>query len=114
MEATYAPARASLLDPMRAWRGEIRERLPESALRQVSRAVTRHPLYECKAAGIEVWFSQTPMRLINWELPLILRFRLGPVIRAVSAFAWPHFGAVPRFSSRFLRSVNRSVSCNAP
>ncbi len=91
MEATYAPARASLLDPMRAWRGEIRERLPESALRQVSRAVTRHPLYECKAAGIEVWFSQTPMRLINWELPLILRFRWGPVLRAVIAFAMASF-----------------------
>ena len=27
------------------------------------------------------------MRLINWELPLILRFRVGPILRAVIAFA---------------------------
>jgi putative transposase len=31
------------------------------------------------------------MRLINWELPLILRFRLGPVLRAVIAFAIASF-----------------------
>ena len=38
-----------------------------------------------------LWFSQTPMQLINWELPLILRFRLGPVLRAVIAFAIASF-----------------------
>ena len=31
------------------------------------------------------------MRLINWELSLILRFRLGPVLRAVIAFAMASF-----------------------
>ena len=40
---------------------------------------------------LELCFSQTPMRLIDWELPLILRFRLGPVLRAVIAFAIASF-----------------------
>jgi hypothetical protein len=31
------------------------------------------------------------MRLINWELPLILCFRLGPVLRAVIAFVIASF-----------------------
>ena len=31
------------------------------------------------------------MRLINWELPLILRFRLGPVLKAVIAVAIASF-----------------------
>jgi Tol biopolymer transport system component len=38
-----------------------------------------------------LWFSQTPMRLIDWELPLIGRFRFAPVLRAVIAFAMASF-----------------------
>src|SRR5450759_3185177 len=38
-----------------------------------------------------LWFSQTQMRMINWELPLINRSRFGPVLRAVIAFAMASF-----------------------
>src|SRR5436309_1291931 len=36
-----------------------------------------------------LWFSQIPIRLINWDLSLILQFSFGPVLTALVAF----FGA---------------------
>jgi len=37
----------------------------------------------------KLWFSQIPIRLINWDLSLILQFSFGPVLTALVAF----FGA---------------------
>ena len=62
----------------------------------------------------ELWFSQTPTQLINWEFPFILSFRLGPVLRAVIAFASFRSRAALQFEILALRHqigvLQRSVT----
>ena len=38
-----------------------------------------------------LWFSQTPIRLINWELPFPLRFPGGHLLSALSAAVFASF-----------------------
>ena len=96
MATRAPPARLSY-----GWRAPVERHRPHSGARlqraqqgqqtQVSVTQLRASYIDDEGHRAGLWFSQTPMQLINWELPLILRFRLGPVLRAAIAFAIASF-----------------------
>ena len=63
-----------------------------------------------------LWFSQTPIRLINYELSLFLRFPCGPVFAALVASLVASFRGRTAFKLQILalrdelRVLHRSAS----